>query len=106
MILAPELWWKVGAYALVAATGFGYGFHVADMRRQAVINQLQADVQLQEQQADIALAHWEKERNDREHYQDALQARLGVVASRPDYRALCLDPDGVRLANDALGGAK
>lgn len=92
--------------AIVGAAGFGYGYHLADKGKQAIIHQLEADVQLQEQQADIALAHWEQERTEREHYQDQLQARLQDVVARPDYQRVCLDDDGVRIANDALKGSR
>jgi hypothetical protein len=97
------------AFGLVFALmliGFITGYNMADRKRVELEARLEADIALQEQQADIALAHWEQEREDREHYQEALQARLAEVAQRPDYQRMCLDDDGMRIANDALKGAR
>lgn len=36
---------------------------------------------------------------------DRLMLRVDEIASRPEYRAVCLDPDGLRAVNAALAGS-
>ena len=94
------------AAAVIGGAGFGYGYHVADKGRLEVIAQLEADVQIQEVQADIAVAHLERQREQREAAEEQLRAEVDRIAALPHYRNQCLDDAGLRIANDAIKGAR
>jgi hypothetical protein len=111
--LSPYL---LGGTALAIALAFGGGYWKGSSATansyQVKIDKLQLDAvaQLQktreawQQQADEAAKSLEKDRGQTRTVYRTITQQVDKIVDRPVYRNVCLDADGLRLANAALGG--
>lgn len=107
----PNPYVILGALAgmlLMCAAAFGYGVHVTNDHWNA--KELGVEKQIEAEKDALV-----KQANDAEAALSAAQAQQKVVyrdviknvdriVTRPVYRNVCLDPDGLQLANTALTG--
>ena len=88
-----------GATAAYKLTADHYQTAAAEQERAAAVAYAQRTEQLNAVSADL-----ERARHERKIVYKTITQQVEKVVERDLYRQPCLDPDGVRLVNDALAG--
>lgn len=95
----------VGAALLVAAFGAGYrvASNAADARELVRAHAAQSEYHKMENQYEDAAYDLEVARAEFAKKRAATSAKVQEISARPAYQHDCLDADGVRAFNDAIG---